>query len=110
MGVWHRETCLRGVRIKREREAAAQSAALVMFRQAAEAGQLDNATIAAHAVLFDDWDGCDRERLTEGSIVREGKTLFRLSEPLGTKAKGKLKPPSKSPDLWEMVGEVASLA
>ena len=54
MGVIHRVTCLRELRAKREREEAERSAALLIFRQAALAGGLDDKVIAAHAVLLEE--------------------------------------------------------
>jgi len=85
------------------RETAIQSATVFMFQQMAEAGEIDNATIAAHAALFDPWD--KKEGVQQGCIrlCPETEKPFRCIESPNPKARTAPKPPSKDTAKWEAV-------
>jgi len=87
------------------RETAIQSATVFMFRQMAEAGEIDNATIAAHTALFDLWD---KEKGVSKGCIRicpEAEKPFRCIEPPSPKARTAPKPPSKNLAKWEAIAE-----
>ena len=105
MGVKHRVTCLKTQREQLKKEAAVQSASLLVFRHMAAVGQLDNAAISAHAVLFDVWE---KDAVVEkGDILLcpEAGQLYRCIEPPKVNARTTPKPPSKAGDAWALVAD-----
>jgi len=102
MAVFHRPTNPEQ-RERRLQAEAAQSAALIVFQRMAEGGELDDATISAHAVLFDVWDKA--QPLTAGCIRRcpESGELFRNTKLPDPRTRSEPKPPSKALEQWAVV-------
>lgn len=68
----------------------------------AQAGQLNDVTIAEHASVFIDWD----EHWTgkRGEIVRDEGKLYRAIHDVGI---GQNTKPSRTPSMWTLVGDPA---
>jgi len=130
MSVKHRVDSLTERREQREREAALESATLLIFRSMAQSGVIPAPVALEHAPLFEVWN--EGDIMASGEIRRcpENGKLYRYdtapaprlaadngimaltevmeltteaqAQPKTTK-RGKPKPPSKSPDLWAEV-------
>jgi len=89
---------------RRQREAAAMSAALFMFKKQAEAGDVSDEIIVAHAVLFDVWD---KEEIITKNCIRlcpENGELFRNIKLPDPRTRTEPKSPSKAAEQWEAIG------
>jgi len=107
MSVFFRPTPHEVVAMRRK-EAAVKSASLIVFRRMAENGELDDDTIADHAVLFDVWN--KEDTLYKGCIRRCPETgeLFRSLDVTNSKTKATQVLPSKADKQWEIIADGGS--
>lgn len=109
MGLRARTDDLVKLREEKEREAAMQSATLLIFRKMAEAGNIEDNDIIAHAALFNLW--AEDEAHAEGAIRRcpECGDIFRCIREPNARARSSKAAPSKAPENWASISEKVKL-